>query len=80
MISYHLIIFVFTAPRSIRLLIPKLIKDKEEIEIKCLFSNDSNPKPNKVKFQVGDKSYFRKKVCYYQLLNLNLNICLVWFN
>jgi len=51
----------YKAPSSIKLLIPKLIKDKEEIEIICLFSNDSNPQPNKVKLQIGDKSYFRKK-------------------
>ena len=79
MTQYYFTIYIFIAPSSIKLLIPNLIKEKEEIEIECLFSNNSNPKTNKVKFQFGDKSYFRKKVCYYHFLNLNLDMCLVGY-
>ena len=51
-----------------------MIKENEEIKIKCLYSNDGNPQPNNVKFVIGEKLFIKKPVClrFIEIFNLKL--------
>jgi len=49
----------YRAPNSVSIYFPQIINENEEVEIRCLFSNEGNPQPNQVKFYIGNRSYTR---------------------